>query len=59
MTKDEYKEEYAKLMMEVLNEKDLEKRKVLNEKLKELQRKYRKSLAEERFKDKDWRVLKW
>ena len=58
MTKDEYKEEYAKLMMKVLNEKDLEKRKVLNEKLKELQSKYRKSLAEERFKDKDRRVLK-
>lgn len=58
MTKDEYKEEYAKLMMEVLNEKDLEKRKVLNEKLKEFQSKYRKSLAEERFKDKDRRVLK-
>ena len=49
MTKDEYREEYEKIMMEVLNEKDLEKRKVLNQKLEELKRKYRKNIVEERI----------
>ncbi|MBP3841660.1 MAG: hypothetical protein IK997_06060 [Bacilli bacterium] len=56
MTKEEFKEEYEQLMMEVLNEKDLEKRKILNQKLKELKSKYKKNMIKDINKDR--RVLK-
>ena len=58
MTKEEYNEEYGKLMMKMLNEKDLEKRKEINEELIKLKSVYKKSITEERIKNKDRRVLK-
>ena len=59
MTKEEYNEEYGKLMMKMLNEKNLEKRKEINEELIKLKSVYKKSIIEERIKNKDRRVLKW
>ncbi len=47
MTEEEYKEKYEHLMMDKLNEKDLEKRKKINELMEELKRKHKKELGEQ------------
>ena len=52
MTKEEYREQEEKLLMEELNEKDLEKRKEIHKKIEELRGKYKKSLFEQRKKVK-------
>ena len=52
MTKEEYREQEEKLLMDELNEKDLEKRKEIHNKIEELRRKYKKSLIEQRKKVK-------
>lgn len=52
MTKEEYREQEEKLLMEELNEKDLEKRKEIHNKIEELRRMYKKSLIEQRKKVK-------
>lgn len=52
MTKEEYREQEEKLLMDELNEKDLEKRKEIHNKIEELRRMYKKSLIEQRKKVK-------
>ena len=52
MTKEEYKEQYERLMFEKLTEQNLEKRKLIEEKIKLLRRKYTSSLMEERLKQR-------
>ena len=52
MTKEEYREQLEKLMMDELNEKDLEKRKEIHKQIEELRTKYKKSLIEQRKKVK-------
>ena len=52
MTKEEYREQEEKLLMDELNEKDLEKRKEIHNKIEKLRRMYKKSLIEQRKKVK-------
>lgn len=48
MTKEEFKKEYEKIMMEELNEKDVEKRKLIHQKFIELKKEYKKSVVNDR-----------
>ncbi len=48
MTKEEFKKEYEKIMMEELTEKDVEKRKVIHQKFIQLKNEYKKSIVNDK-----------